>query len=279
MKLIHITDTHLAKPGRRLYGIDPSERLAACIADIERHHGDADLCVITGDLTHWGELEAYRELKARLAALTIPLQLLVGNHDEREAFLSVFPEVPVDPDGFVQSARDCEAGRLLFLDTIQPGTHSGWYCEARQAWLAAQLEGSADKPVFLFQHHPPFNIGLPALDAIGIRQKEAFKAIVAPHAGRIRHLFYGHVHRPVAGSWLGIPTTTLRGTNHQCWLDFEEQDLIPGSHEPPAYAVVLIDDERVVVHSHDYLDASPKFSLADPDWRDEQGQESATAEA
>ena len=93
-------------------------------------------------------------------------------------------------------------------------------------------------------------------------------AIVAPHAGRIRHLFYGHVHRPVAGSWLGIPTTTLRGTNHQCWLDFEEQNQIPGSHEPPAYAVVLI-DERVVVHTHDYLDASPKFSLADPDWRDE----------
>jgi len=34
MKLIHITDTHLVGPGLRLYGLDPSARLNAAIADI-----------------------------------------------------------------------------------------------------------------------------------------------------------------------------------------------------------------------------------------------------
>ena len=35
MKFIHITDTHLVAPGVPLYGLDPCERLAACLADHE----------------------------------------------------------------------------------------------------------------------------------------------------------------------------------------------------------------------------------------------------
>lgn len=61
----------------------------------------------------------------------------------------------------------------------------------------------------------------------------------------------------------GCGKSTLRATNHQVWLDFSAEADIPGSHEPPAYAVVLIDDNRVVVHNHDFLDASRKFSLGE----------------
>ncbi|MFJ2992444.1 metallophosphoesterase [Pandoraea sp. NPDC087047] len=51
-KIIHITDTHLVTPGELLYGLDPYQRLVACIDDILAHHTDAECCVITGDLTH-----------------------------------------------------------------------------------------------------------------------------------------------------------------------------------------------------------------------------------
>jgi hypothetical protein len=44
-------------------------------------------------------------------------------------------------------------------------------------------------------------------------------------------------------------------------LDFTIEDKVPGSHEPPAYAVVLIDDDRVIVHFHDFLDRSATFNL------------------
>ena len=52
-KFIHITDTHLANPGLKLYGLDPRARLDAAIADINNHHVDAAFAVVTGDLTHW----------------------------------------------------------------------------------------------------------------------------------------------------------------------------------------------------------------------------------
>ncbi len=37
--------------------------------------------------------------------------------------------------------------------------------------------------------------------------------------------------------------------------------VIDGSFEPPSYAVVLIDEASVIVHTHDFLDGSGKFDL------------------
>ena len=58
-KFIHITDTHLVPPGEMLYGLNPIDRLALCIADVNRNHGDAAYAVVTGDLCHKGQPEAY----------------------------------------------------------------------------------------------------------------------------------------------------------------------------------------------------------------------------
>ncbi len=271
MKLIHLTDTHFVPKGKTLYGGDPRANLEAAVADINRAHGDADLVVVTGDLTHWGEAEAFASLAEVFTELSPPLQLLIGNHDARDVFAAHFPDQALDENGFVQSVRKTEAGHLIFLDTNLVGTHAGWFCEARRQWLAERLSEAAlvDAPVFLFMHHPPFKIGLPPLDRISLQEPELFADVVLPHASRIRHLFFGHIHRPLSGSWNGIPVSTQRAMNHQCWLDFTAEEDIAGSFEPPAYGVVLIDPQQVIIHTHDFLDKSEKFSLRDSpvqDW-------------
>lgn len=271
MKLIHLTDTHFIPRGETLYGRDPKAALSAAVASINAEHADADFVVVTGDLTHWGEPEAFDNLAEVLSVLVPPLELLVGNHDDRDTFSTYFPNQARDANGFVQSVRKTEAGWMVFLDTILPGTHAGYFCEARCRWLAGTLAQAKaeDAPVFLFMHHPPFEIGLAPLDRISLQQKEAFWSTIEPHRGLIRHLFFGHIHRPLSGSWHGIPVSTLRAMNHQCALDFTAQDSIAGSFEPPAYAVVLIDDVSVLIHPHDFMDTSPRFSLHDSpvdDW-------------
>ena len=65
MKIIQITDIHLVERGHRLHGLDPIQRFETCIADINAKNADADLCVVTGDLTHNGTIGAY-ERSARL---------------------------------------------------------------------------------------------------------------------------------------------------------------------------------------------------------------------
>ncbi len=199
----------------------------------------------------------------------MPVRLLIGNHDTREVFRDHFPDQALDPSGFVQSACDTSAGRFLLLDTVLAGTHAGHYCQERRTWLAEAL-ATAEREgheVFLFMHHPPFATGIPAMDRISQQDADDFWTVVAPHRGRIRHLFFGHVHRPMAGNWQGISFSTVRATNHQVWFGFSTEE-IQGSFEPPAYGVVLIDAASIVVHMHDFLDDSDKFSLHDSPWDD-----------
>ena len=255
MKLIQLSDLHFTPPGTLLLGLDPRARLEAAIADINRHHGDAALCLFTGDLADQGAPEAYDALRETLAALRVPYRLTIGNHDDRNAFLCAFPEAPRDEHGFVQSVVSTDAGHMVVIDTHEPGQHSGRFCATRQTWLKARIKAAADRPVYLFMHHPPLDIGIPSLDLIGLVDKRGFAEAVADGA-HVRHIFFGHVHRPVSGSWRGVPYSSLCSLVHQVPLDFVTESPVPYDLAPPAYNVILLNGEDTVVHHHEFLDAS-----------------------
>lgn len=258
MKVIQVTDTHLAAPGEMIHDLDPAERLEICIADINAHHADAAMCVVTGDLAHGGKVEAYFELRRILSGLAMPYHLIIGNHDRRDTFLKVFPETPVDENGYVQSVIDCAVGRFILLDTVEDGEKGGSFCAERGSWLERRLQEADGRAVYIFMHHPPFEIGIPSLDRIRLLDPAILRQVVARYSN-IKHIFFGHVHRPIVGHWAGIPFSTLRGTNHQVALDFTADAKIPRSYEPPAYAIVLFGPDSLIVHFHDYLDRTAYF--------------------
>ena len=260
MKFIHLTDTHVIGDGL-LYGNDPASGLRAAVASINAEHGDADFVVLTGDMTHWGDAAAYARFTREIKKLNMPVHLMVGNHDDTAAFVAAFPETPRDDNGFVQSGFDTPFGRFLLLDTKDQETHAGAYCPARQAWLDRELDQS-DGPIVLFMHHPPFKTGITSMDRIMLQDAEAFYDVVAPHKSRIRHLFFGHVHRAIFGNWRGISYSCMRGLNHQVALELNgAADRIAANFEPPAYGVVLLSDEQITVHLHDFADRSDRFFL------------------
>jgi Icc protein len=239
-KFIHITDTHFVAPGNLLYGLNPVDRLALCVGDVNKHHPDAAFTILTGDLAHKGQPEAYDALKRELDKLVMPYHLLVGNHDDRANFRATFPQAKFDANGFVQFTFDMGEGVL--------------------AWLKDTLDRTGDQPVIIFIHHPPFKVRLKRMDDISLLEPRFFVEAIAGRKN-IRHMFFGHLHRPLAGSWHGIPVSTLRATSHQVALDFVLEGRIPGSHEPPAYGVVLLEEDQMIVHMHDYLDRTNTFLL------------------
>lgn len=248
MKLIHLTDLHLVAPGSLLHGLDPLARLDQCLADILRHHGDADLLVITGDLTDDGSAEAYATLARRLEAVGLPHRLLLGNHDTRAGFGATFPQAPVDEAGFVQSVLDTAEARLIFLDSLHDGRVTGLLCDERLVWLDARLAEAAGRPAVLFMHHPPFGIGQPSLDRYVLEPESAaaLAALVLRH-GQVRQIVAGHVHRPCHGLWKGIPVTTVPATAHQMPFNLQAETVRP-VNEPPAYAVLLLEADSIVLH-------------------------------
>ena len=261
MKIIQLSDLHLTEAGRALFGSRPLERLDAAIDSILREHADAEFCILSGDLADSGSEPAYRDLARAVARLPMPAYPMMGNHDDREAIRRPFPDLAVDESGFVQTAIETAAGRFLLLDTLDRGSTAGRYCAARREWLRGQLAAGGDGPVWLAMHHPPLALGIPSMDQYALREPSAFWAIVEPHRHRIRHIFCGHLHRSIGGSWNGIPFSCVRSPNHQVALDMVTADEVPGCHEAPGYAVILIDESSVVVHQQDFLPTGERFWL------------------
>ena len=257
MRVVQISDLHMTPEGEVLHGLEPATRLRACVADINQRASDAQLCIATGDLTDKGESGAYELVRECLDELSMPYCLLIGNHDDRETFRQVFSETPTDKNGFVQYSRCVGDAVLLCLDTVQPGTHAGNYCEQRCEWLKHELAKWPDKNVYVFMHHPPFSLGLPGLDVIRLLDSAGLEAALRD-APNVRHIFFGHVHRPVSGNWLGIPFSALPGTLHQVALDFDAPSFIVYSHERPAYALIEITEDQTVVHLQDFIDTGPR---------------------
>lgn len=247
MKLIQITDPHLRGDGELVCGRDPAASLAKAIADINRHHADADLVVFTGDLSDDGSAASYRLLAETIDRIGPPVRLLLGNHDDRAAFFSVFPDLPAE-DGFAQSAVDAGGHRLLFLDTLEEGAVAGRLCERRLARLDGWL-AETSAPTLIFMHHPPFDIGMPPLDGVKLANPQALAEVLHRH-GNVSHIFAGHVHRLCSGIWNGIAFNTGRGTNHQTAVLFGARDFAVG-FEMPAYNVILIDGGNITVHAQE----------------------------
>ncbi len=256
MKLIQVSDLHFIPPGGRLYGLDPRARCEAAITDINENHGDAEMCLFTGDLADTGAPEAYGQLREALTRLSIPYRLLIGNHDDRANFRQAFPDAPCDENGFVQSSVRSSAGELILLDTHEPVTYVGRLCPRRLAWLRARLAAARGVPVYLFMHHPPFDVGIPSMDRIKLEDSKELAEVLSDGV-KIVHLFLGHLHRPISGSWRGIPFSALRSLVYQVPLDFVTVEQVPFDYAPPAYNVILIEDGVTVVHHHEFLDDFP----------------------
>lgn len=255
MKVVQISDLHLVSPGMGLHGLDPEDRLSSAIAAINRHHADAEFCIITGDLADAGDPEAYRLLKRHLQKLEMPVHLMIGNHDNRQIFTNEFPDAPRDQAGFVQTAFKYKDSAFILLDTVCQGGSWGEFCEERAAWLTGQSKQFQGLAIHIFMHHPPFDIGIPKLDAIRIRNPELLDGVLGRIKG-IRQVFFGHVHRPIAGTCRGIPFSAIPGLNHQVKLDLLGRDRIRYTHEPPMIGVILIGRDQTVIHFDNHLDTS-----------------------
>lgn len=143
---------------------------------------------MTGDLCNYGEPEAYELLRDILASVSLPVRLMLGNHDRRPEFVAAFPEQPRDENGYIQSFIDTEFGRLLFLDSHEADVIGGMYGADRLTWLDKALEGAGDLPVTVFVHHPPMDCGIRHFENIGMHDDGAVMQRLGRYPAGVRHI-------------------------------------------------------------------------------------------
>ena len=266
LEFVILTDCHFGPPGQRFYGLDPRERLEAAIEVVNRDHARVDFVIFAGDLTDLGQREAYENFAGAVTKLQVPPILMLGNHDRRGPFRSVFPNADDDGNGFVQALRVFPAASILTLDTLDEDgrTHVGILCGRRLAFLERALrEAPADRPLLLFQHNHSGKVGLRSMDRYNVRNADEQWETFERAGRRPDAMFHGHIHRPVFGLWRGVPYHVQRSIMHQVGFDLETEDKIPGSLEPPDFALVRVSGDGLTVHHRQFLYDGPSYWLHD----------------
>ena len=256
MKVIHLSDPHIHT--KILNGIDPVNRFKEALNHITKNHLDANLFVITGDLSNFGDEESYFILNEILTKSALPKnlypKLMIGNHDNRENIKKIFSNIPTDENGFIQYFIDIDDKRFIFLDTNLPGTPQGHFCKKRQSWLIDNLENNnKNKKIYLFMHHNPLPLANINSDEIGLQQKEEFKNIIVKNKDLIKHIFFGHQHITASGNYLGINFSSPRSTWWPLVSNFSSEYRLGTANTDPNYNVVLIKNDALIVHSEDFL--------------------------
>ena len=253
-KLIWLSDLHFTAAGDVL-GHDPRIRLQAAIDFINTHHSDAAHCIISGDMVDHGTASDYSALAQRLSALNVPILPMAGNHDNRTHLRSHFNLPPTALPDFIQYSVETPTARLLCLDTQKEGADAGEFCPIRTNWLDLELTQHPDTPTYLFMHHPPAPIGLPMQDTDRMENGDAFLNRIAPHTN-VKHLFIGHVHRPITGTMQGIPFTTMRATLYQAPdpdPNWKRNEFVP-AREAPQLGVLTIKGADCHLHYTQFCD-------------------------
>lgn len=145
MKIIHFSDVHYGKGWMFNHTF-----LTKGIEQINEI--DAELIVITGDLTEWGLRPEFEGVKEELKQLNKPFLIVPGNHDARQTGFKTFKELFLDRKARFYT-KELENFLMIGLDSSEPDIDYGHIGREQLAWLENVLEGQDKTPIVFLHHH------------------------------------------------------------------------------------------------------------------------------
>src|SRR5260370_1553621 len=149
MLIAQLSDPHV-RPVGGLYQevVDSNAMFAAALAHLNRLDPRRDLVLLSGDLVDKGEAGEYGNLRELLAGLSMPVLVIPGNHDDREAFRRAFRDqayLPASgPINYVAGGHG--AGPIAAPDATLPAPHHGDIAEASMHWPRVGVAAAPRRP-------------------------------------------------------------------------------------------------------------------------------------
>ncbi|OMH38923.1 phosphodiesterase [Motiliproteus sp. MSK22-1] len=203
MLIAQITDLHVGRVIETTSGpIDLLDRLVDAVNEINHSENLPTIVMVTGDISNHGHPDDYLRAKKVLDTLTMPYYIVPGNHDHRQQLRKIFAEHQYlqTNSPFLNYTLEQYSMRIIALDSLNPGTHTGLLCDERLKWVDEQLAQQPEIPALVFLHHPPNKIGSPYVDRMMCTNGETLGKIIEQHP-QVKGVACGHVHRDVVISW------------------------------------------------------------------------------
>ncbi|GAA6525640.1 metallophosphoesterase [Intrasporangium sp. DVR] len=244
--LAHLSDMHLIAGEGLLHGhIDTAAQFRKALARVEESGEQLDALVLSGDLTDFGQLEAYRLVRdivePVIDRLGVPVVLTGGNHDDRRALALGLHGVDTDdPQDAVTTVNGL---RLVTLDSALPGFHHGGFTDRQYAWLADVLAEPAEHGTILVMHHPPITYRSPLMQLIDFEDVPRLRA--ALEGSDVRAILSGHLHVTSFGTLGAIPVFVAGGVSY---VDDAgaPRELLMGVDGPQSWNLIEVHRDHVV---------------------------------
>lgn len=226
LRIAQITDSHLfADPLSRLNGLDTLYSLRQVMQAVIA--SQPDIIVFTGDLVDKPSIAAYQQVQAVIDQSPVPVYCLAGNHDQPELLEQSLSSGNIRVDETVLIG----VWQLIFLDSYQPGTHSGKLDINHLHMLNSNLSKHPERPALICMHHHPVPINSSWMDNMGLQQADELFAVLDRYP-QVKAIVWGHVHQQFEHTRKGVK---LLGSPSTC------VQFMPGATEfslddkPPGY--------------------------------------------
>jgi len=245
--IAQISDPHIRVGPRDR---EPAQALAAAVRALRSQPNRLTAVLVTGDLVDQPGAREYERVRELLEPLGLPIYVLAGNHDDRDAVREYFAlDISTGRAGepFRYAVR-LGGVRLIACDTTVPGRMEGRLDLEHRAWLEAQLAAEPALPALVAMHHPPISTGIRAMDEIGLPpQDRAGLEELLPRYPQARRIVCGHAHRGAFGVLGGCGVVICPSTWRQLALEIPGDEIEVAEREP-AWALHALVEGGLVSH-------------------------------
>ncbi|WP_282281106.1 phosphodiesterase [Pseudomonas sp. PS02302] len=251
MLIAQFSDTHV-RPEGQLYQnqVDANAMLEAAVRTLLELQPKPDVILFSGDLVDCGSPAAYDKAQQILEPLTTPVLMLPGNHDDRQVMARYFADHCPSDDTLDWSAVYADPAwplRIIALDISVANDHHGDMTESHAAWLRQRLDEAPETPTLIFMHQPPFDSGIPYIDAYRCLNGDRLGHVVSDYPS-VERILCGHIHRFMTLRFAGTLLCTAPSTTTAIALRLDPQASEASYVEPPAILLHQWTDAGLITH-------------------------------
>ncbi len=241
--LLQFSDTHLfANTNATLRDVNCYQSLQSVYQHASQHYPNADLAVISGDLTQSAQIPAYQHFIQLSSQLPCPYYVLPGNHDDPSIMQTLFCALDKQTIPPYTASVAIANWKILLLNSHCKNQTSGKLAEQDLHWIKQTLHSHPDVSYILFIHHQAIKM-TKKFDAMMLDNGEQLLSLLA-HYPQCKAVCWGHVHQAYQVSWQHLQLLACPSTN----IQFEHYRFLQVDKKAGYRVIYLYPDGSLTTH-------------------------------
>ena len=201
MKIIHMSDLHIADKGEPIWDTDTKAHFDSAIEKI-RQEQDIDAIFITGDIADKGAVWSYKYVDQAMSKLGIPTYVCPGNHDWIPNMCEILKYCEIRKSVIIGEWR------FLFLDStvidpddVTKNKARGYFKNSDRHYIESTLRACSG-PTCILLHHSPIEPG-GWMNKKLLENRNEFKEFISDKE-HVKLVLFGHIHYPMTEVHKGV---------------------------------------------------------------------------